>query len=261
VTRSLTTHDEIMAEIEKSSAVESRAAAAMDSASLPGGLGVGVSAAAAAAAAAATAASSSPLGALPGDLAAGAMVSPDLLALATGCIGSSLRASCLQQKAERDHDECDIGMQGAAPPPLDTLDLAQAKAGLAAGDMSTDTMQAASKEQLSAMTDGATAAASGAAAAATDEFTSKRQAMKDAGLGMGVKETGSSLSTLARALGDDGVRTEFHDAREEEKIPLKSRVKGAKARIPPPAAHAFALALAAQQPRPVVEACCTTMVF
>ena len=87
MTRSLTTHDEIMAEIEKSSAVESRAAAAMDSASLPGGLGVGVSAAAAAAAAAATAASSSPLGALPGDLAAGAMVSPGLLALATGCIG------------------------------------------------------------------------------------------------------------------------------------------------------------------------------
>ena len=45
---------------------------------------------------------------------------------------------------------------------------------------------------------------------------------------MGVHDTGSSLATLARALGDDGVRTEFHDNREKEKIPLKSRVKGAK---------------------------------
>ena len=84
-----------MAEIEKSSAVESRAAATMDSASLPGGLGVGVSAAAAAAA---TAASSSPLEALPGDLAAGAMVSPGLLALPTGRIGSLL--ACVLLAAE-----------------------------------------------------------------------------------------------------------------------------------------------------------------
>lgn len=69
------------------------------------------------------------------------------------------------------------------------------------------------------------------AAATEEKVRGKDQGMQDAGLGMGVKDTGSSLATLARALADDGVRTDFHDAREDEKIPLKSRVKGAKVRL------------------------------
>jgi|EP01044_Picomonas_judraskeda_P000056 hypothetical protein len=68
------------------------------------------------------------------------------------------------------------------------------------------------------------------AATTADEVRGKGQAMQAKGLGMGVKDTGSSLATLARALVDDGVRTDFHDAREDEKISLKSRVKGAKVR-------------------------------
>ena len=71
----------------------------------------------------------------------------------------------------------------------------------------------------------------GNAAEGASEFpvkTIENLRTEDPGLGMGVKDTGSSLATLARALADDGVRTDFHDMREDEKIPLKSRVKGAK---------------------------------
>jgi hypothetical protein len=53
-------HDEIMVEIEKSSAVEARAAAVMHSTGLPGGVGIGVSYAAGAA--------SSSLDGLPGEI-------------------------------------------------------------------------------------------------------------------------------------------------------------------------------------------------
>eukprot|EP01043_Picozoa_sp_COSAG02_P021702 COSAG02_NODE_1110_length_14511_cov_30.804122_1_plen_2917_part_00 len=100
---------------------------------------------------------------------------------------------------------------------IDDLNLVDAQAALGEGGMTPEQMQARGKKQLDKMTGG------------VDEFdmSSHHDQMKHAAK-MGVQDTGSSLATLARALGDDGVRTEFHDNREDEKIPLKSRIKGAK---------------------------------
>lgn len=60
---------------------------------------------------------------------------------------------------------------------------------------------------------------------AAGEFDMTRQKQTSA---MRVMDTGSNLAALARALSDDGVKTEFHDNRKEEKISLKSRIKGAR---------------------------------
>ncbi len=96
-------------------------------------------------------------------------------------------------------------MDGVGPPLSDDLDLGKAKAELRTSGLRVPR-----------------------ATAVVDNVSGKGKAMQNDGLGMGVKDTGSSLATLARALADDGVRTDFHDAREDEKIPLKSRVKGAR---------------------------------
>lgn len=112
---------------------------------------------------------------------------------------------------------------GAAPPPSDDLDLAKAKRALEGG-LSVD----AAKQKLGALADSAAETASDFAATTTEKLGSRHQTMQNTGLSMGVKDTGSSLATLARALANDGVRSDFHDMRKDEKIPLKSRIKGAK---------------------------------
>lgn len=110
-------------------------------------------------------------------------------------------------------------MVGAGPPLADGLDLGKAKAEVQASGFLAD----ATQQQLRQKSESATSVAQGLAIGGIDKISGQGD-----GLGMGVKDTGSSLATLARALADDGVRTDFHDNREDEKIPLKSRVKGAK---------------------------------
>ena len=114
----------------------------------------------------------------------------------------------------------DAGELGDVGVPADTVDLQAAQQMLDAGDMSPEAMQEAAQKQKDEM-----------AGAAEEEILSKRDAVKKEGMGMGVSgamTTGASLESLARSLAEDGLRTDFHDAREDEKIPLKSRVKGAK---------------------------------
>lgn len=149
----LTAHDEIMAEIDKAAAIESKAAAAND-------------------------------------------------LLAQKSLANNLSGSV-------------IPAQGS----LEQLDdVARTRAALDEGGMTVEQMQSKSKKQLDKMS---------LDVGSEVNLSSHHDQMAQAGK-MGVQDTGSSLATLARALGDDGVRTEFHDNRAEEKIPLKSRVKGAK---------------------------------
>ena len=114
-------------------------------------------------------------------------------------------------------------LAGGLPNSIDGLDLSAAQSALADGGMTPEEMQAKGKKQLEKMNqDAALPTASG-----EFDMTSHHDQLKKAS-GMGLMETGSNLATLARALGDDGVKTEFHDSRSEEKIPLKSRIKGAR---------------------------------
>jgi hypothetical protein len=106
-----------------------------------------------------------------------------------------------------------------APDAVDGLDLASAQAALGDGGMTPEQMQAKGKKHLEKI--------GGEVGMPEFDMMSHHDHMK-AKNHMGVMDIGSNLATLARALADDGVRTEFHDNRAEEKIPLKSRIKGAK---------------------------------